>query len=353
MKNDSHWVKKLVALILSALIIIGSIPVALAIDNSTKDEVIGADESAATQDEAELDDDTYPSITPNPTSDYYEDSDGKLYLSRDNTAYLKIKMKPDEDLKDAVAQSVQNNKAGLSVKLSNDTTDKELVPSCDVFFKDGIFTVKVGSIIGWEPGKYTLKIKLTVDEAERELFSKVIVYVKDPPVIDNIKYNENDELQWTSDSVKLTFNVTSDILDNVTVNGEPVSGSDGSYSYTVEDAGECVIQATDKVKLSNEVTTKSILVDKKAPEYKDSSLAFYDENDNPVEGWTNKALKAGVTFLDGESGIDASTATVNGEAPLSTSEVEGGVTVYFNADSRKAYVVKCKDNVGNEATYTV
>lgn len=357
MKNDSHWAKKLVALILSALIIIGSIPVALAIDNSTKDEVIGADESAATQDEAELGDDTYPTITPNDGSDFYEDSDGTLYLSRDNTAYLKIKMKPDEDLKDAVAQSVQNNKAGLSVMLLNDPTDdstgKELVSSCEVFFKDGIFTVKVGSIIGWEPGKYTLKIKLTVDEAERELFSKDIVYVKDPPVIDNIKYNENDELQWTSDSVKLTFNVTSDILDEVTVNGEPVSGSDGSYSYTVEDAGECVIQATDKVKLSNEVTTKSILVDKKAPEYKDSSLAFYDENDNPVEGWTNKALKAGVTFLDGESGIDTSTATVNGEAPLSTSEVEGGVTVYFNADSRKDYVVKCKDNVGNEATYTV
>lgn len=353
MKNDSHWAKKLVALILSALIIIGSIPVALAIDNSTKDEVIGADESAATQDEAELDDDTYPSITPNDGADFYEDSDGTLYLSRDNTAYLKIKMKPDEDLKDAVAQSVQNNKAGLSVKLSNDSIDKELVKSCEVLFKDGIFTVKVGSIIGWEPGKYTLKIKLTVDESERELFSKALVYVKDPPVIDNIKYDGKYELQWTSDSVKLTFNVTSDILDEVTVNGEPVSGSDGSYSYTVEDAGECVIQATDKVKLSNEVTTKSILVDKKAPEYKDSSLAFYDENDNPVEGWTNKALKAGVTFLDGESGIDASTATVNGEAPLSTSEVEGGITVFFNADSRKDYVVKCKDNVGNEATYTV
>jgi len=351
MKNDSHWVKKLVALILSALIIIGSIPVALAVDNSTKDEVIGADESAATQDEAELGDDTYPTITPNDESTFYEDSDGTLYLSRDNTAYLKIKMKPDEDLKDAVAQSVQNNKAGLSVMLSNDSIDKELVSACDVFFKNGILTVKVGSIIGWEPGKYTLKIKLTVDEAERELFSKDLVYVKDPPVIDNIKYDGNDELQWTSNSVELTFDVTSDILDEVTVNGEPVTGSEGSYSYTVEDAGECVIQATDKVKLSNEVTTKSILVDKNAPKY--SSLAFYDENDHPVEGWTNKALKAGVTFLDGESGIDASTATVNGEAPLSTSEVEGGVTVYFNADSRKAYVVKCKDNVGNEATYTV
>lgn len=351
MKNDSHWAKKLVALILSAMILIGSIPVALAIDNSTKDEVIGADESAATQDEAELGADTYPSITPNTTSDYYEDSDGTLYLSRDNTAYLKIKMKPDEDLKDAVAQSVQNNKAGLSVMLSNDSIDKELVSACDVFFKNGILTVKVGSIIGWEPGKYTLKIKLTVDEEDHELFSKDLVYVKDPPVIDNIKYDGNDELQWTSSSVELTFDVTSDILDEVTVNGEPVTGSEGSYSYTVEDAGECVIQATDKVKLSNEVTTKSILVDKNAPKY--SSLAFYDENDNPVEGWTNKSLKAGVTFLDGESGIDASTATVNGEAPLSTSEVEGGITVFFNADSRKAYVVKCKDNVGNEATYTV
>ena len=351
MKNDSHWAKKLVALILSAMILIGSIPVALAIDNSTKDEVIGADESAATQDEAELGADTYPSITPNDGSAFYEDSDGTLYLSRDNTAYLKIKMKPDEDLKDAVAQSVQNNKAGLSVKLSNDSKDKELVSSCDVFFKDGILTVKVGSIIGWEPGKYTLKIKLTVDESERELFSKDIVYVKDPPVIDNIKYDGNDELQWTSSSVELTFDVTSDILDDVTVNGESVTGSDGSYSYMVEDAGECVIKATDKVKLYNEVTTKSILVDKNAPKF--SSLAFYDENDNPVEGWTNKELKAGVTFLDSESGIDASTATVNGEAPLSTSEVEGGITVFFNADSRKAYVVKCKDKVGNEATYTV
>ncbi len=351
MKNDSHWVKKLVALILSALIIIGSIPVALAVDNSTKDEVIGADESAATQDEAELGDDTYPSITPNTTSDYYEDSDGTLYLSHDNTANLRIKIKPDEDLKDAIAQSVQNNNAGLSIVLSNDKKDMNLASVCTTRFKDDILTVIVDSVSGWESGKYTLKIKFTANEEDHELFSKDLVIVKDPPVIDNIKYDGNDELQWTSSSVELTFDVTSDILDDVTVNGEPVSGSDGSFSYTVEDAGKCVIQATDKVKLSNEVTTKSILVDKNAPKY--SSLAFYDENDNPVEGWTNKALKAGVTFLDGESGIDASTATVNGEAPLSTSEVEGGVTVYFNADSRKAYVVKCKDNVGNEATYTV
>ena len=351
MRNDSHWAKKLVALILSGIILIGSIPVALAIDDSTKDEVIGAEESAATQDEAELGDGTYPSITPYPESNFYEDSNGIFYVGLKNTSRLHVKIKTDKSLKNDITKAVKNNNSGLSVMLSNGESDTELISNCTVLFSGGILSIVINSVKDWNVGKYKLKVNFTGDEAEYELFSKDIVVVKDPPAIDNIKYDGNDELEWTSSSVELTFDVTSDILDDVTVNGVPVSGTDGSYSYMVEDAGECVIQATDKVNLTNEVTTKSILVDKSAPKF--SSLAFYDENDNPVEGWTNKNLKAAVTFLDGESGIDASTVTVNGEVPLSTSEVEGGLTVYFNADSRKDYVVKCKDKVGNEATYTV
>ena len=351
MKNNSHWAKKLFALILSAIILTGSIPVALAVDNSTEGKVVGADESGATQDEVELGENVYPSIKPNVGSDYYEDSYGKLYLNKESTGKLTIKMKPDEGLADAINQGVQNNKAGLSVMLSNDKTNKELVSECSVSFKKGILTVNIITVQSWDAGEYTLKITFTADEQENELFNKKIVIVEEPPVIDNILYDGEEDIAWTNSSVNLTFNVTSDIIDEVTVNGVPLEGSNGSYSYTVENPGEYVIKATNKVNLSNEVKTKNILVDKNAPKF--SSLAFYDENDNPVTGWTNKNLKAAVTFLDGESGIDTSTITVNAAEPLSVSEIEGGVTVFFNVDSKKAYVVKCKDKVGNEAAYTV
>ncbi len=352
--------KKLCALILSLLVIIGSIPLSYAASpaqqteptkgESTPDE---AQEPSNSQDNVS---EEYPNMTVNDGVKSYKDSLGNMYFTGKSLNEITVKTKPASDLFSSLSNDIAENKDSITVILKDSLNNEYSLGSDSNYSTENnnLFTaiIKLANKFkdGLESGEYTLNIKYRKDDNDHELFNKKFKIVNDNPKISDIQYNGQANSSWSDKDVTVNFNVDSEIIKSVSVDDAPATGSNGSYSFTATESGKHVIKATDELDHSSSSEIE-VFVDKTAPEI--SEPVFLDAEEKEVSAWTNKPLKVKVDIIEKGSGIDASALTVNGEAPASSTANENGITLTFNADERKDFVISCKDKVGNEASKTI
>lgn len=313
--------KKLCALILSLLVIIGSIPLSYAASpaqqteptkgESTPDE---AQEPSNSQDNVS---EEYPNMTVNDGVKSYKDSLGNMYFTGKSLNEITVKTKPASDLFSSLSNDIAENKDSITVILKDSLNNEYSLGSDSNYSTENnnLFTavIKLANKFkdGLESGEYTLNIKYRKDDNDHELFNKKFKIVNDNPKISDIQYNGQANSSWSDKDVTVNFNVDSEIIKSVSVDDAPATGSNGSYSFTATESGKHVIKATDELDHSSSSEIE-VFVDKTAPEI--SEPVFLDAEEKEVSAWTNKPLKVKVDIIEKGSGIDASALTVNGEA---------------------------------------
>ena len=359
MQANLSVAKKLCAMVLSLLMIIGTIPVSYA---ANPDQSKKPASSVSTPDEAKKPDSTgengadteeYPNVTVNDSAKSYKDSLGNMYYLGTNLKTMTVKMKPSDSILSAInADLGKGNKNAVTVLLEKGSDTYSLGSDCTYSTANNLFTVKIDLTkqfpSGLSSGEYKLTIKYKKDDNNLELFSKSFKSVTSKPSVSDLRYNGKTKSEWSSSDVNITFGIGSEIVKSVTVNDTPVGGSNGKYSYTAVEPGKYTIVATDQFDRTTTIQTAKVLIDKTAPAI--SEPVFLDGDGNEVEGWTNKDITVQLDITDSDSGVDSSSVKVNDEAPSSVEAIENGFRVKFKAEDRKDYSINCVDNVKNSAS---
>lgn len=362
MKKMSALAKKLCAMIISAMLIIGAIPIAMATDDLTEPDKIPG---GATPDEAEtLPDNTVPDPAIDPSfevnlgAQYCFSDSNELFFTGKELTSLTVKVQPDSSIYEVIeADFNANNKTNAKVYLEYAGTDYDHTPDTEFEASNGILTAVLDFLNpynrnGLPSGDYIYKLKYFVDGSEQLLYSKSFHVANESPSINNLKYDSKDSPEWSKNDVKVTFDVDSPIIASVTVNDEiipPVSGS--SYSYTATESGSYTIVVKDKFNHTTTKETHRVLVDKVQPTV--SAPVFCDEEGAELTGWYNKPITVKLTVSDSDSGIDEESFTVSGVDNPTVEKVESNYIVSFKADKIIDYKLTCMDKAGNPTEYTV
>lgn len=346
MKKERSWAKKLLALILSGILMISSIPIALATDNSTKDEP-AATSDKATADEA-LGAEDYPTIEANKEAPSYKDDDGSFYVSKDEFTKLTVKMLIDDSMLEDMKADIDNSDfSKFYTALDHSLGGTGLGTRVTYSLSGNVLTAEYDMTFGVGENDYTLRIQYN----SSDLYNDNVSVMKNPPVIDNVKYDESEEISWSNEDVVITFDVDSPIIGEVTINGEVLSGNSGAYSYKATESGEYTIVATDKLGHANSYSLGSIKIDTMPPTV--DSVKYKDASGNEISDWTNQDIFVWVTCTDNESLVNKDSIRVNGEVPSYVSGSKAVKTFYFPAKEIKDYVITLQDNATNDSTYTV
>ena len=295
MQANLSVAKKLCAMVLSLLMIIGTIPVSYA---ANPDQSKKPASSVSTPDEAKKPDSTgengadteeYPNVTVNDSAKSYKDSLGNMYYLGTNLKTMTVKMKPSDSILSAInADLGKGNKNAVTVLLEKGSDTYSLGSDCTYSTANNLFTVKIDLTkqfpSGLSSGEYKLTIKYKKDDNNLELFSKSFKSVTSKPSVSDLRYNGKTKSEWSSSDVNITFGIGSEIVKSVTVNDTPVGGSNGKYSYTAVEPGKYTIVATDQFDRTTTIQTAKVLIDKTAPAI--SEPVFLDGDGNEVEGWT-------------------------------------------------------------------
>lgn len=355
--------KKLCALILSLLVIIGAIPVSYAANptapagqtegKSTPDEATEKKATEQQQNETE----NYPNMSVDSSVKSYEGASGMVYFDPANLKTVTVKIKPSAEILNSINNDIgKGNKQAITVALKDGLGNEySLGKDCVYTTSNNLFTVKADLTkqfsSGLKSGSYVLAVKYKKDGNDLELFKKEFKIVEDNLKIKNVTYDGKTEPAWSSDEVNVEFRVDSEIIKSVTVDGQPVTGSNGYYSYAANTSKKLFILAYDQLGHQAKYGTKQVLIDKTAPVISDP--VFVDENGQEVSSWSNKPVTVKLEIRETESGISASGVTINGEAPENVTETENGAEISFTATERKDFKISCADKVGNSADKTI
>lgn len=370
MKKEISWTKKVFALILSGVLLLSSIPVALATDNSTKDEPADEIGSAATEDEA-LSSNGYPKIAPPTNSSYlfYQDGD-VVYIGKDDNSSKKmvtVSVNAD-DLDPGIAvemaesiQSMQFKQFTANYSDSGDTVLKsvELIDNNAVVYKNdkGVFLFRV-DLRTIPVDDQLLGFSIVYKDNDNELHEiyKTGVYCATLPNVSGIKYDGKDEseMEWVNTSIEIEATVTeSPVFDYVTIDGDTASlNGSGEYVMTVSEARTAEIRVYNKFGTYTSAETASIKSDTSAPfvEY----CNFVDENGSEFTGWSNDKLTLKVNVQDTESGADASSIKLSdGTLPIKTESEGNSASAYFEISEKADFTIEFADKVGNSDSYDV
>ena len=370
MKKEISWTKKVFALILSGVLLLSSIPVALATDNSTKDEPADEIGSAATEDEA-LSSNGYPKIAPPTNSSYlfYQDGD-VVYIGKDDNSSKKmvtVSVNAD-DLDPGIAvemaesiQSMQFKQFTANYSDLGDTVLKsvELIDNNAVVYKEdkGVFLFRV-DLRTIPVDDQLLGFSIVYKDNDNELHEiyKTGVYCATLPTVSGIKYDGKDEseMEWVNTSIEIEATVTeSPVFDYVTIDGDTASlNGSGEYVMTVSEARTAEIRVYNKFGTYTSAETASIKSDTSAPfvEY----CNFVDENGSEFTGWSNDKLTLKVNVQDTESGADASSIKLSdGTLPIKTESEGNSASAYFEISEKADFTIEFADKVGNSDSYDV
>ena len=370
MKKEISWTKKVFALILSGVLLLSSIPVALATDNSTKDEPADEIGSAATEDEA-LSSNGYPKIAPPTNSSYlfYQDGD-VVYIGKDDNSSKKmvtVSVNAD-DLDPGIAvemaesiQSMQFKQFTANYSDLGDTVLKsvELIDNNAVVYKEdkGVFLFRV-DLRTIPVDDQLLGFSIVYKDNDNELHEiyKTGVYCATLPTVSGIKYDGKDEseMEWVNTSIEIEATVTeSPVFDYVTIDGDTASlNGSGEYVMTVSEARTAEIRVYNKFGTYTSAKTASIKSDTSAPfvEY----CNFVDENGSEFTGWSNDKLTLKVNVQDTESGADASSIKLSdGTLPIKTESEGNSASAYFEISEKADFTIEFADKVGNSDSYDV
>ena len=369
MKKMSAFAKKLCAAVLSAVLIVGAMPAAVAMDDSAVPS--GASDNAATPDEAVKppeeqtqagnDVPADPSFAFNQGANAcYTDSDEYCFTGK-SLEYLVVTVSPDSEVYSAIESDfAEGNTSNARVYLwydqHQDQQNKNLDRTSDCQFtaENGVLKVEYDITNtdkdGLPSGDYIFKLRYIIDGNETELYNKPFHIANEAPQISNLKYDGEDAPKWSKSNVNITFDVDSDIIYSVSVNDNIVSGTNKSYTYSAEQSGTYTIAVKDRLGHENSLETPNVLIDKEEPSI--SAPKFYDDEDKELTGWYNKPATVKLKLSDPDSGVDKDSVTVAG-AKVSVEESENAFVVSFKAEEVKDYKIECKDKAGNTAQYTV
>ena len=378
MKKTS-FVRKLCAAVLSGLIVIGSLPVAMAADDTSPAGSDTSAESAATPDEAAPADSSgervgsgenpYVKVNDGAVS-YYDEASKKFVYDGKTLSTMELHYSHgNEEQKQAIKEKIMAHDSDYlytnmykdgkfltsldKAEYSYDTENDEMVV---LYYFD-----EIGSLGDLPDGDYRLDISFLADPVEvvfEVICSCNFRILTNAPVISDVTYNGNEDTEWTNQNVRIEANISNGPDGNfdVDVDGETISGSNDIYSYTATQSGVYTFTAKDKFDHVSTYETKSILIDKDAPAI--SSARFLDKDGNEVTTWVNDFITVQFDVTDDNSGIDADSIAVSGVAAekLSFENTDNGYTVSFNisdAKDLKNYTASCADKAGNTAEKTI
>lgn len=381
MNRKSSFVKKVVAVGLSLLMLVGTLPLSVAAETallptSDTQDTASPDEQSPTQPDSSTDTEDYPKVSLNEEAvSYQEVKDKPLYISGEKFTSYTVEFKPDSSIFSSIKDDLDSDsKDNFSVTLSVNGTDSDVKGNCEFTADNGIVTVElnIASIYpdGISSGEYTFVVSYESADSSKELGKTSFKVLNESPILSIIKYevvdstdNVKNSFGWSKNDVSVTFWVVSEILDTVTVKDESGNDvpfnelNDGKYTFTAQETGVYTVKAVDKLEKSGEKTTDKILIDKVDPVI--SEPKFYKPNGDKAEGWVNEALTVELKLTDNNgSGIDPDTikVTAGEDNVLSVDHIftDTNGTLSFVAQERQNYTINCSDKAGRKAKeYTI
>lgn len=355
MKEKYSLAKKICAVILSALMIIGTIPIAMATDSELTEPAPTA-ESSATPDEAE-------ETTVEPESDFSVNSDAKLvesngvtYILGENLETLIVKTELPGSIAEELSEENYDNLL-VDMKLGSAEEPMNIKDYCGFEAKDGKLkvTVRLKDLFSasFQEDIYSIKISYNNEGTPIDLYSKSFTLVTKAPVISDILYDGKDTTAWVGKSVEVTFKVNSMSPVTVKYDNKVIAGAGNSYSFKADENKKYKIEAVDLFDKKAETETAEIKIDTNPPSA--SKPEFYDKNGEQITVWYNDNLTVKVLLTDSESGIDKNSVKINNKSVAGDKlkDVENGVELSFVADTIQDYSITFSDVVGNSGSTIV
>ena len=371
--------RKMCAMLLSLMMVVGTITVAFASEPQNANSHSISNNSAATPDNAEKPVETatnqpvaaeqFPCMNFNSEAVSAKVGD-MVYLSGKNFNSIEMKFEPaTEHYKNMEAEISNGFTNNFDVILQKNNEGSRINSNCNFSAADGIVTivVNINEIYpsGIQPDSYSIVVEYNSDGVDLKLSNEDFKFkvINKAPVVSNIKYNGLDKPEWTKENVDISFDVSSEILESVTVNGEVPQKSESEsagvskYVYTAQKSGKYTIVAYDALGngKDKEILTEELLIDKNKPVIPEAK--FYTDNDREIgiNEWKER-LVIKTELTDAESGIDVDSISVkSGEKNIefSTSSDSSKIILSINADERQDYEISCKDLAGNENNSTI
>ncbi len=375
--------KKILAVVLSLMMIIGSIPIIYATGAS-------ADETAskgttASQDEAVKPTDTTEDTGENGgiTADkFYYDKDSKVtYIPSEKQLDFSVKTriynnalnKTDDVLKNILKVSAVFENPEKTIEKTID--NKYITYSIDTKNKAKYLIAKISipNDKQYQNKIFSIKITEKITEKKTVKFEGQLLIYSGQPEINNIEYYDSQNTKiskpkWLNGNVKINFGITSSIpvekvnvfkVDDENNKLTVTDNGNGTYSVVVKKSGLYTIEAVDKLGNSVALNTEKIQIDTTAPEM---SYKFYEGTTNAKgkelseDEWSNSSIVAEATLSETESRIDERTISVclnnmplpKDKVKIETSSDMMKYVVSFNAEEKADYVITCKNEAGIE-----
>lgn len=355
-KSMFSVLRKVAALVLSLLIIVGGISLRSSFNSSAKD---------ATSDEAVLKQgntkDTINKLVANDDVKSYDD--GEISYFGKGLESLKLRLKPGKDLSDLSKFTFFFNKSGADEKKITSDFTAEKVDDETLQVEYDIVKLMGGTL---KEGVYTLTIKFTSDESATEtVLTKDFGVCSEPPVINDIKYqvgenvfDNTSEIGFTNQDITVLVSVKGDIIKSVTADDSAMDFDDTLKVYKKTFTSKCApkIVAENELGEKAERTCDSLKIDKTAPYVDESNISITDTKNNEYDNkWINTKLHVALPVVESDSGISNAKVKVtdseDNEITFSVKNTADTYTIGFDVNKNDRYVVAFEDNAGNSGRY--
>ena len=366
--------KKICAMLLSGLILIGSVPVAMATDESLPDDD-PVQASEATPDEAEESAQGSSSGGSQYADSNMRYNDGavcyylaaadRLYFTGNSLSFIRVETNPGEELYESIEKDLNDPDVGdanFSVTLEYyPQSGKQTLnhkPDTELEASNGVLSAKLNFTDALYPnglptGTYNIVIGYDGGNGEETLYTHDFAVVNEDSLavknicLDGTSVAESPE--WSkSDKVKITFETDSDIPAGATVNGYTAANEGGVYSYTADKTGDYEIKVQDLLGTTG-TETVTVKIDTKAPVASDPEFFLEDGSELGDDAWSSKPLTVKVKLTDAESAVDTDSITLDGKK-VPAEDIESDkddVTVSFKAEKAQGYTLEFADKAGN------
>ena len=366
--------KKICAMLLSGLILIGSVPVAMATDESLPDDD-PVQASEATPDEAEESAQGSSSGGSQYADSNMRYNDGavcyylaaadRLYFTGNSLSFIRVETNPGEKLYESIEKDLNDPDVGdanFSVTLEYyPQSGKQTLnhkPDTELEASNGVLSAKLNFTDALYPnglptGTYNIVIGYDGGNGEETLYTHDFAVVNEDSLavknicLDGTSVAESPE--WSkSDKVKITFETDSDIPAGAIVNGYTAANEGGIYSYTADKTGDYEIKVQDLLGTTG-TETVTVKIDTKAPVASDPKFFLEDGSELGDDAWSSEPLTVKVKLTDAESAVDTDSITLDGKK-VPAEDIESDkddVTVSFKAEKAQGYTLEFADKAGN------
>ncbi len=381
MIKKHSFAKKLCAAILSLLIIVGSIPISMALDEQETTVSVPEDVAPATPDEAGK-----PSKAGEPVgADGIEVTvnsgaklasvGGDLYVRESGLTEITFEVAPGEELYGKV-KTAYNDGAyepdDLFVRVdSSDYKNKDEYAGAFSFsFNDAEKKLSVEfdlTKITVSEGSRTFALVVKESETETTVFEKDVNIVDtDGTTAGSFEYKVDgstvDPSTWVNSDIDVSFDYDTDsvLVKSVKADDETVTDK----SFTATEAKAYTVTVTDIFDQTKTSTTAELKIDKNNPTPMAShyyiNAGKYTEINPSDNKWYNTDIDVAFCVKDAESDADTDSASVSVAQGIAA--IKNG-KVYINSDKLISFtvdkqpvediIIKFKDKAGNEGSCTI